>query len=319
MYIRKKTKLMLIGGTGFIGKGILGFYLNKKNRTNFSQIIINSRKKDQKLVNSYKKFKNIKFLFKNISKIKKLPHADIYIYAASNSDEKKYSIKKNITNSINGFKNFLKIIKKNKQKNSKYIYLSSGAVYGLNTERKKLNENKKNIEKNILELSEKKKNYAKTKILCEKLIKSFSIKFGYKFLIVRLFAFYGKSIPEKGHFFLSNIINAIKEKKKIKIKSKNLKATFRSFMHTDDLARWLIFLSNKASTKSPIYNIGSDRAHDLHAVLTNLEKKFKLKIQMPKQNPLPKKIDYYIPSIKKAKKLGLNYNNNFYSSFKECL
>ena len=60
-------------------------------------------------------------------------------------------------------------------------------------------------------------------------------KEGFKVSIVRGFTFYGKHILNY-NYLISKIISAIKLKK-IKINNPN---TYRSYMHADDMCKWLI-------------------------------------------------------------------------------
>ena len=112
--------------------------------------------------------------------------------------------------------------------------------------------------------------------------------------IVRGFAFYGKYIL-KYNYLISEIIKAIKTKKKLSIQNK----TFRSYMHANDMCRWLIKIVKNSSIKCPIYNLGSDKKIDLYKLIKFLNKKYKSKIFI--KNKENKKVDFYIPSINLAK------------------
>jgi FlaA1/EpsC-like NDP-sugar epimerase len=78
----KKNSLLIIGGTGFLGKSILDFLINF-NPLKINKIIIISRglHKIKIYKNLKKKFK-IKIITADILRVKKLPSANYIIYAA---------------------------------------------------------------------------------------------------------------------------------------------------------------------------------------------------------------------------------------------
>ena len=128
--------LLLIGGTGFFGKS-LTIYAQKRSlkKWKINKIINISRRRNKKINNKNLKFINI---YSDIRKIKNIPESDFIIYAANTNNNK--------TN-LEGLKNFIKIIKKNKIK-SNILFTSSGIVYGANNKDMKSKENQKtNISK----------------------------------------------------------------------------------------------------------------------------------------------------------------------------
>ena len=172
--------LLIIGGTGFVGKSFLEcFVKNRLKNFSVTKIIILARK-----VHKFKK--NYPYL-----------------------DNKKEQIIYNFKN----VRNFLNIIKKKSTKNCKILFLSSGAVYGKIKEKKDSNENNEYDISKVNNLTGAKKNYAISKIYCEKLIikKNRQLKLDIK--IARLFSFIGKHIPLNTHFLIGNILNSILKKK----------------------------------------------------------------------------------------------------------
>ena len=120
---------------------------------------------------------------------------------------------------------------------------------------------------------------------------------GYPVSIARCFTFVGKNILEY-NYAISDIIKSIQNKKIIILK--NSQKVFRSYMHSDDLCRWLLKILKNSNTNCPIYNVGSDQQVNLSNLGMILAKKYKNQISFKKNKV--NKIDYYVPSILLAKK-----------------
>ncbi len=292
-------KLLIIGGSGFVGSSIVDNAVNKKlTKKKINEIFVLSRS----IKSKQKKYRHVKITYINndILNVKKIPQIDYIIYCLKNTDIK-------ISN--NYFNKFLKLLKTLKNKPS-ILFTSSGAVYGNNTNKKKVSEKKKIDIKAINNFKGYKKKYAKEKLFLEKKFKDLATK-NYNVSIARCFTFIGKSIV-RYNYAISDLINAANNKENITLNSKI--DVFRSYMHSDDLSNWLITILNNSNTKCPIYNVGSDKVINLK----NLTKKIgimtnkKISIKIKKSN----KFDYYIPSILKAKK-ELNLKNSI--SLKDAL
>lgn len=297
----KSKSLLIIGGTGFFGKSILK-YLSSHNYSEIkiSKIFILSRSKlkidiyNKKLK---KKFKIIK-INSSILKIKNLPVVDYVIYAA---------ILKNYNDDHRAVKKYLDIAKKYHQK-SKILYISSGAIYGMQRNSNlKFKENYLKSNRKINFKSGYKKEYSKIKMKNEKLFKKFA-KLDRAVSIARCFSFVGEYLPRNSNFVVGNFIQNILDKKKIKIKS--IHNVIRSYMHDSDLVAWLFKILKNASKNCPVYNVGSDQAINIRKLAFYLSKKYKLEIES--KNIQSNLKDRYVPSISKAKKklnLKLNYKS----------
>jgi nucleoside-diphosphate-sugar epimerase len=297
----KSKSILIIGGTGFFGQSIIK-YLSTKNFLNLqiNKIFILSRGKLKVTIYSKKlrkKFKVIK-LNSNILTVKNLPKVDYVIYAA---------ILKNYQNDHKAVKNYLDLAKRDHLK-SKILYISSGAVYG-----KQLNTNL-GFRENYLKLNKKinfknsyKTEYSKIKRKNEILFEKFAKK-GSKVSIARCFSFVGEFLPTNSHYVVGNFIKNILNNKNI-----NIKATYqviRSYMHEEDLVRWLLKILVHSNKNCPIYNVGSDRFISIHKLANLLSKKYNLNMDFDNAKILKKKFDIYVPNIQKAKK-ELNLINNY--------
>ena len=292
-------KLLIIGGSGFVGSSVVDSAVNKKLiKKKINEIFVLSRSNKSK----QKKYRHVKITYinDNILNVKKIPQIDYIIYCLKNT---------NIKISNNYFNKFLKLLKTLKNKPN-ILFTSSGAVYGKNNNKKKVSEKEKIDTKAINNFEGYKKKYAKEKLFIEKKFKDLATK-NYNVSIARCFTFIGKNIV-RYNYAISDLINAANNKNNIILNSQI--DVFRSYMHSDDLSNWLITILKNSNTKCPIYNVGSDKVINLK----NLTKKIgimsnkKISIKIKKSN----KFDYYIPSILKAKK-ELNLKNSI--SLKDAL
>lgn len=312
--------LLIIGGTGFVGKSFLEcFVKNRLKNFGITKIIILARK-----VEKFKKNfpllinKNVEILKADISKKVSLPFADLIIHAAASTKENKYldNKKEQVIDNFKNVKNFLNIVSKKSTKNCKILFLSSGAVYGKINEKQDSNEkNKYNILK-INQLANAKKNYAISKIHCEKLIIKKNKKLNLDIKVARLFSFVGKHIPLNTHFLIGNILNSILKKKNFLVKSNIPENTIRSYLYADDMVNLLLRILLRRKSKHKIYNVGSDERYNIYQIEKIIFDNFKIKFKYKKNNFDYKNSDIYFPNLERVKSSFKNFN---YKKLKESM
>ena len=311
--------LLIIGGSGFFGKSILDFFFRHPYVFDeFSKIIIVSREAEN-FKNKFPQFVNDKTEFASIdiTSTSDLPYADFIIHAAATTDSNHYLQYPELSkmNILNGVKNFVTILKKNykKFKNSKLIYISSGAVYG------KQPSSCRNITEdqsfNIEDLSPDKKIYAQAKITSELLLKEVSNEYDLNILIARCFSFVGPYLPLDLHFAIGNFIGSALVKNDIVVKSGS--NVFRSYMYMDDLVLWLLKLL-EFKNQFDIYNIGSDESIEIINLARLISKHYGCNLKIfPNHKEEP---DIYVPSIQKVKNdFGLNLTFNLEDSISKTI
>ncbi|CAM8366427.1 WcaG Nucleoside-diphosphate-sugar epimerases [Candidatus Methylopumilus planktonicus] len=298
--------LLVIGGSGFFGKSILDmFQRGGLAHWNVDKVIAMSRNAKRLQIETPELVKgNVDLVELDITTTKYLPEADYVIHAAASTDARNYlsAGEKERENIQAGTLNYCRLVRNNK--NTKTLYVSSGAIYG--TQPPEISHIEESYcFKDPNDIPEGKQDYAVAKRDAEELIKELG-KEGFSVSIARCFAFIGKFLPRDQHFAIGNFIADGLARKSIKVKANHL--VYRSYMYADDLVEWLMTIVNNASPTCPIYNVGSDQEvliNDLAHIVGNI---FGVMVQESSLNL--NYIDRYLPSIKKAK-LNLNLDIKF--------
>ena len=282
-----EENILITGGFGLIGSNLIKILLKKK----FNIIVIdnfsNGSFKSLKLFKKFSKKNNITFYkidLNNFSKVKSVfeKHSIKYVIhlaaISSISMGIKYP-KKVLYNNINSTRNLVRLAKKFSI--NYFIFSSSASVYGNINFKKNINENSRTVPLNA---------YAKSKIICEKLIKKYSTENSYKFCIFRYFNVVGKNFihneKKKNHMNLFETINyCIKKKKIFKIHGKYLDTfdgtPIRDFIYIDDLvsAHYKTLKIRKTYFWNNIYNIGYNNGVSVLEIINETKRIFKDKLK----------------------------------------
>ena len=308
--------LLVIGGSGFFGKSILdAFSRNLLAPWHVGKVIVMSRNamtllKDAAVLVG----QNVELYSADITNTESLPFADYVIHAAASTNVRNYlsspeDEKKNIQAGTYHFCDLAKI----HHVNSKVVYVSSGAAYGIQPSF--LDGIDESFVGDPSKMAPGKLDYAVAKQDAESAIIDLG-RAGLNVSIARCFAFVGEYLPRDQHFAIGNFIDDVINKRPIVVKA-NYKV-YRSYMYADDLVEWLMTIADHASPNCPIYNVGSDQA----ILVTDLAKLLADTYHVPAEIPLiaDSKIDRYIPSIKKAKnELGLILKYSLTESINETI
>lgn len=297
----REKKLFLTGMTGFFGYWILRSIIEANKKYNLNcEITILTRNKSFKNTINYKLLKNnkLKYFVGNILE-NKFPKKkfDFIVHGASTSATetfKKINQLKKVETIINGTINILHFAIKSKCK--KFIFLSSGSVYGYNNFKvnesspSNINVDDGNFDLNILGSSKK---------LAENMVKYFSEINNLNFCILRCFSFVGPLIPLRIHYAIGNFLFNNLKNKDILIKGNP--DTSRSFMYMTDLCIfvWKSIVSKK---KNRIYNLGSEKVVKIKHLANLIRKISKKKLSIKYSKNLIKNKSYYVPNIDKIKK-----------------
>jgi dTDP-glucose 4,6-dehydratase len=106
----------------------------------------------------------------------------------------------------------------------------------------------------------------------------------------------GPYLPRDQHFAIGNFIRDGLLDKIIEVKAHH--AVYRSYMHSDDLVRWLMTIASNATPNCPIWNVGSNEAILMGDLAKKIAGYFGVDALVPPFSD--EKVDRYVPSIKKA-------------------
>lgn len=193
-----------------------------------------------------------------------------------------------------GTEKLLEFAKKN-PKLVKFLFISSGAVYG-----RRLQEcQSENMPLNPCEV------YGIAKMNAERMC----LDSGLPCVIARCFAFAGEFMSLDTHFAIGNFISDILHKRDIVIKGDG--TAVRSFLYSGDLVKYLLLLAESGDmTNGKIYNVGSDEAVSIKELAEKAakyaEKGKKILIEKTYLPGTP--IDVYVPDISRIR-LELNTAN----------
>lgn len=301
------ASLLVIGGTGFFGKSILdSFQRGELNAWDIDKIIVMARNTERLIAEAPALLtSNVELVSSDITSAETIPFADYIIHAAASTDARNYLTRpieerKNIQA---GTLNYCRLAKKF-HRNSKILFVSSGAVYGKQPSHiEAISEDYISI--SPIDMQDSKRAYAIAKRDAEVAIQQLGQE-GLSVSIARCFAFVGTWLPRNQHFAIGNFIEDGLRNREILIKAQH--PVYRTYMYADDLVKWLMTISHHSNQHCPIYNVGSDDTISIIDLAKLIAAQFRVSLTYA-STINDETIDKYIPDIRKAKMvLGLQLN-----------
>tara|TARA_B100000579_G_scaffold82570_1_gene64357 strand:- start:2474 stop:3403 length:930 start_codon:yes stop_codon:yes gene_type:complete len=307
-----KNKILVTGGSGFIGSAIVKYLVQKGHK-----VIVfdnNSRGKIERLIKVKKKIKFIKGDIRNKKKLLSISDTvDTVIHLAYvNGTEYFYKKPFEILDiAVNGLINILEFCKKKKVK--KFYLASSSEVY---QNPSKIPTDEKEMLK-IPNINNPRYSYGGGKIISELYGLYFAKKYLKKFIIFRPHNVYGKDMGNE--HVIPQFINRFRKLSNNKIfKIHGTGNEVRSFIHIDDFISGFDKIFKKGKNQE-IYNIGTNEKIKISSLAKLISKILNQKIKLKKIKILKGSPIIRCPSIKKIKKLGFKQNIRLKDGIKKIL
>ncbi len=249
-----KKKILIIGGTGFIG-----YHFSKKCLSHEFEVTSLSRSKPNKI----RKLKNVKYIYADISNKKNLnlKIKKEYDYVVNFGGDVDHHGKNTFKSHFKGCKNLAEIFQNKKIK--KFIQMGSSVEYG----KYKSPHIEKNLIKNNLKLNSI---YASAKLRSTKfLLKLFKSK-KFPVTIFRLYLTYGP-MQDPNRIIPFTILKCLKNKKFPCSKGNQ----YRDFIYIDDVVNILFKSLYYKNTEGQIFNICSNRPVQIKRVINLIKSKCK--------------------------------------------
>ncbi len=257
----KKLRVLVTGGCGYIGTCLTKELLNK----GYKVIVIDK----QWFGNHLKKHKNLMIIKKDIRDIDSIKLNKIYaiIHLANIANDPGVELNQNLSWEVNVLATRYLMEKAKKMKVKKFIYASSGSVYGIKKE-SKVTEDLDLVPITI---------YNKTKMIAERIIKSYEKDL--KIFSIRPATVCGYSPRMRLDVSVNALTFQALNKKKIKVFGGS---QVRPNIHIKDMIRvYLHFL--KKNIKPGVYNAGFENISIIN-LAKKIRKRVKCAIQISKTN-----------------------------------
>ena len=297
--------LAVIGGTGFFGKSVLdAFRRGLLAPWGIGRVIAVARH-PEKLARDHPDLmgEGVELVALDIAaEGAVLPRADYVIHAANTTDARAYAAdpareRAAILAAAERFVARAAI----DCPDARIVYTSSGAVYGQQpADVAGLDEDAPFTA--AQGMVKYKRDYAEAKRSAEQMIAAYGRSHGARVAVARCFAFVGTYLPRDQHFAVGNFLADGIAGRPVRINARH--PVIRSYMHADDLVRWLMTIAHAASPDCPVYNVGSDQGVDVADLAARVAARYGVSVDLPERTDMP--VDRYVPSIARAaRELGL--------------
>lgn len=289
------TCVLITGGTGLFGKWLIETFLFANYKGFKVKLLILSRD-PLAFIKKYPKFSTlsggeVEFINGDVqtysfdSKWK----IDFIIHAATSASTKLNTDNplKMLDVIINGTRNILDFGCKQKLKG--FLFVSSGAVYGTESQGS-IFKNEQDLFQ--LNLNDRNSAYAEGKRTAEFICSVYSKAYQMPMKIARCFAFVGPHLPLDSHFAIGNFIDSVLRNGPLTIKGNG--SAIRSYMYMSDLVIALLNILVKGKINKA-YNVGSEEYYTIKELAEIFNIEFGVPINIMNQSGTQS--NSYVPDI----------------------
>ncbi|WP_174278583.1 NAD-dependent epimerase/dehydratase family protein [Sphingomonas bacterium] len=296
--------LLVIGGSGFFGKSILdAFGRGLLAPFGIGRVIAAARRPETLRATAPELLSaGVELVALDALTADALPRVDVIVHAATTSDARRHAAdplgeRAAIVEQAERFA----VLAARCCPAARIVYASSGAVYGTQPA-------------GVAALAEDapfgdavglpayKRDYAVAKRLAEAAIARGGAEQGLAVSIARAFAFVGPYLPRDQHFAIGQFLADGLAGRPIAVRAGT--PVYRSYLHADELVRWLLTIADSATPACPVYNIGSDEAVEMADLAGRIARRFGVPAIVPSRAGGP--VDRYVPCTARiARELGL--------------
>lgn len=290
-------RLLITGGTGFIGKWLLASFLLANRKLKLSAKVVVLSRNPEIFLKEFPELSEAPEVIWIIGDVRDLSADEVgecnfAIHAATDVVANSTPLQ-TLNTCITGTRRVLDAISKNKLPR-RLLLLSSGAVYGSpSSENQTIAEDCLKAPDPLLSTSA----YGEGKRISELLsVVASETHPGLEVAVARCFAFVGPHLPLNKHFAIGNFIDAAMRNEHIKINGDG--TPLRSYLYATDMAHWLwIILFDAPSGRA--YNVGGSESISISQLAKRVNRVLKgtgevQVAQSPKAGVLP---HAYVPSI----------------------
>lgn len=299
--------LAVIGGTGFFGKSILDAFGRGLLAPWGIERVVAASRRPETLRRDHPELigPGVELATLDITSGATLPRVDYVIHAANTTDARAYAAdpSRERATILAAAERFVARAVADCP-DAAVVYTSSGAVYGQQSTGVAALEEDAPLA-GVEGLVAYKRDYAEAKRHAEETIARYGRERGARVAIARCFAFVGPYLPRDQHFAVGNFLADGIAGRPVVVNARH--PVFRSYMHADDLVRWLLTIADAAVPACPVYNVGSDEGVDMADLAARVAARYGVPVQLPERADVP--VDRYVPSIARAgRDLGLKLN-----------
>ena len=255
LFCDSESRLLLTGGTGFVGKSILRFLLHDLNLPGVHISVIS--RNPHRFLSSYSEFlgdSRLSFLRADIQDRDSLPWTHSFTHvihaAADVATLSSQSPLKCYDQIVDGTRNILDLALMTGA--NRFLLTSSGAVYGVQpVDLAAIPEDWSGSPP----LADPSSAYGQAKRSAEHICALIGSQNALETVVARCFAFVGPDLPLDAHFAIGNFVRDALSSNSITVAGDG--TPLRTYLHQADLAHWLITLLDRG-VDGQAYNVGSD-------------------------------------------------------------